>query len=164
MTANDNLGILMAGVFRPLSTGDKSVGGLKATDGSTHAMKIYGNPSLLNMYNEISTSQAQVGKGTAIPTRQDIDIENKFTNGGVEDNKINSNTFGYNSGLRKILIATQINPTNGIGQISEVCKFHTFLSETTGTAKVFLMYRNLINPPVGFIVGQSIDLEHEVLI
>ena len=113
MTANDNLGILLAGLFRPLSTGNKSVFGIINTAGASHEMVVYGDPSANNVFNEAGASRAQVGKGTTPPTRQDRNIESPFTNGGVEDSAQSSNLFGYNSGLAKITIATQINPTTG---------------------------------------------------
>ncbi len=163
MVANDNLGILMAGIFKPVNSNDKSVFGIIDISGVSHEMKMYGRPLSSNMFNENSGTFAQVGKGASTPTRQDFNIENPFTNGGVEDSRQNTNLFGYNSGLGLITIGTQISPTTGSGTIKEVCKFHNFLSNTTGTVLVFLIYRDLISD-VTFVASESIDLSHEVLI
>ena len=162
MTATDNLGLLIAGLFRAVTTGTKSSTGKPFTDtlGVTHDMQFYGTNNQ-NVFAESGGGDTvQVGQGLTPATRQDIEIEQPFTNGGVEDNKIGSGAGGYNAGLAKVQIPTQISPTAGSGTITEICRFMNLRDSTLGTTQTYLFFRDLV-PATGFIAGKTIDVSHE---
>ena len=162
MVVLDNLGMLLAGIIVPLQTGSfsKNIAGFKSTLGLLFTLGMWGtNPTFL--FNNANTNQAQVGKGVTPVTRQDFVIGSAFSV-GVEASPQNSQIFGYNSGLGKVTIATQIAPTGGSGSITEVIKINR-LRATTGADRFYLLTRDVISP-VAFIIGQTIDTEHIFLI
>lgn len=162
---NDNVGVLLALLVRTPTSGKLlSQSGLVRADGTPDNVNVFGFQSdqLYNDGGETNiNSKAQVGKGTTPATRQDRDIEVPFTNGGAEDNKILVQPANYNSGLAKTEIPTLITPTTGAGAITEeVLMAHL---EAQGLDFDFCFSRNVINPPVNFIVGESINIINEVL-
>jgi len=106
-------------------------------------------------------SRVQVGKGTTPATRQDFNIENPFSNGGVEDNRNITGDGGYNNPLGKITIPTLITPVTSSGSISESVLFGTWRS--TAGVKNNVFSRDNILPLVNFIVGQSININYELV-
>jgi len=163
MVSNDNLGNLLAQTIRPptsLETDTPAI--FRNTVGVLVSFRIVANNNTTlwndNVTNPVITeTRVQIGKGTTPPTRQDFNIENPFTNGGVEDNSVKSQFSGYVSATGLINMATQLSPMAGAGTITEVVLFkHT-------RAGVFLWYRNLITPS-GFILGNTVNTNHEVQI
>ena len=163
MTTNDNLGNLLAQLIRaPTSVTTDTPAIFRNTAGNLISFRIVGsnNTTLFNddvTVPTVTETRVQIGKGTTPPTRQDFDIESPFTNGGVEDSPVKSNVAGYISALGQINMATQLTPMAGTGTITEVI----VLKNTR--AGTFLWYRNLITP-ASFILGNTININHEVLI
>lgn len=167
MTFNDNFGILIASLFRPVSTSDLSIGGFVDVNGVSKTLKIYGTEDSNTNFNDtqagVKTAFVQIGKGTAIPTRQDEDIESPFTNSPEDVPDSVTQPFGYNSGLGKITTASLISNTGGAGSISEAILLQT-MNDNAGVNVQFLFIRDLVSPVAGFIAGQSINTEFGVLI
>jgi hypothetical protein len=165
LTTLDNLGLLLASFIRPVSGASLSVGGFKGIDGVSETLGIYGLATA-NIYNDsgefASTSQAQVGDSATPVTRQDFNIGNAFANGGIEDTKVANLSVGYNSGLAKIEIPTNFSPTAGAGTVREVCKFLR-VGNFSGLPKTIMIFRDVVSDSA-FIIGQSIDIVHEVTI
>jgi len=164
LVVNDNFGILISALFRAPSALVKTVV-LKDIAGVSRNLDVF-NTDGANLFNDVATaiSKVQVGKGLSPATRQDVNIESPFTNGGVEDNRIDiTQPAGYNSGLGKVTVATLINPTAGAGAITEVC-YYLFIRDNSGTVQTFLIFRNNLTVPVNFIASQSINIDSEVFI
>ena len=162
MVILDNLGIMLAGVFRnPTSANSPFIAGFKTIAGASFSIRLYDTQDDPERYNRISPlNQAQVGSGNTPATRQDINIENPFPN-APESSRINSNAFGYTSGLGKITTGTLISNTGGSGTITEVVKYMQ-VTDNIATRIIAIM-RDVISP-VGFIASESINIDHEVLI
>jgi len=155
------MAIILAGIFRAPTTVTKSVI-IKDIANVSKTVKVYGtNADSSDFFNFPVGRQAQIGKSSTPVTRQDFNIGSPFTNGGIEDNRANSLSFGYNSGLGKIEIPTQISPTFGAGTIFEVCKFTDFRDNVSNF--VCCIFRDLVSS-VSFISAQTININHEVLI
>ncbi len=163
---NDNLGILIAKLIRPPSSGNLfGVSGFKDISGVAQNLDLYGlvTAFTFNDTNQgATTSQTQVGDGATPPTRQQTNIDSPFSNGGVEDGRVANTNIGYNSGLGKIDIPTNFTPTAGSGTIKEVCKFMA-MSRAIGGQGIFMIFRDL-TPDTSFIAGKTINVVHEVLI
>jgi len=164
MVVNDNLAKMMAEIVIPLVTGTftKNVSGFIDVNGNDRTLTIWA-PNTSFTFNSANVSLAQVGKGTTPATRQDRKIETPFTNGGIEDGVVGTQPSGYNSGLGKITVATQIAPTVGAGAISEIVKINNWKANT-GLIHAYCLTRDLVSPVVNFIGGQTIDTEHIFLI
>jgi len=158
------VGSLIAGIFRPISTGTKVVAGSKSTTGIVSNWKTYGGNGDGDKFNVVNVADStQVGKGNSPPTREDFNIEVPFTNGGIEDNPVNSGTYGYDGITGKISIPTLISPTFGSGSITEVCHFCNAKQSPSGAVLLFLYIHDII-APVNFINGESLNVDYEVLI
>ena len=159
----DNLGLLLTGIFRPPTTANGQVDGLKNTSGVVFPTRIYGSDGDNNRWNKSgSLCQVQVGKGSSPVTRQDFKIETPFPD--APESVLNTCVTGvYNSGLGKINQATLISTTGGAGTITEVIKIFRGRSLTDGGDKIVAMFRDIISP-VNFIISESINIDHEVLI
>jgi len=161
MVFTDNFGRMLTGIFTPPSTTPNTITGLKDITGSTETIQSRGLPTDADNFNQAITNLIQVGKGSTPATAQDFEIENPFTNGGAEDNKNNVNNGGVDKPNGTITYGAQINPTAGAGAITEVCYFMT-MNNSSGVAKTFLMWRNIITPQVNFIAGQAINIDSEI--
>jgi len=162
MVFTDNWGKLMTSIFQVPSTGSP-VFTMEDLVGTTRNYQTYKDRDFDDHWNQdASLSFAQVGKGNTPATRQDVNIETPFTNGGAEDNLKITSLFGYNSALGKITIATSISPTAGSGSITEVVKINR-VQQTNASPIDNLWIRNIVNP-VAFISGKTINVEHEILI
>lgn len=162
MVFTDNWGKLMANIFIvPTTTGATFT--MEDLVGTTRTYQTYKDRDFDDHWNQSAcVSFAQVGKGNTPATRQDVNIETPFTNGGVEDNLKITSLFGYNSALGKITIATSISPTAGSGSITEVVKINS-VQQTSATLIQNLWIRNVVNA-VAFISAKTINVEHEILI
>jgi len=165
MVVNDNFGMLFALLIRSPSGATLNTAMIFRDTGNVlqqfTIFALAGNFTFNNTSQGAGLSKSRVGDGNTIPTRQDFTIDNGF---GVspESSLISSVTPTYNSGLGKIVQATLISPTGGSGTIKEVIKTARW-TKNTGGAGDFLIARDLVGS-VGFISGQSINVDHEVLI
>jgi len=152
----------LAGAWQPSDKLNKeTLNQLKDINGVTFACQLYGNNTSIAWNAGGTVVQAQVGKGTSPPSRQDLDIENPFTNGGNEDNR-NSSLFGsYSNVTELITMQTTIVPI-GSGSITEVCKFVQVNDTGIPTLRIILISRDLISPPVAFNFGDVINVQNEV--
>lgn len=157
MVVNDNLGLIIAGMFQIVTSVSKQIN-LVEIGGATKDVRVMGSSTvaLLN-HSAPANSRGQVGKGTTNPTRQDTNIESPFTNGGVEDNPQTTNVFGYTSVLGKINLTAVITPTTGAGVIKEAV-FTIRGNDNTGNPFDFLITRDLV-PDTNFIIAETINLE-----
>ncbi len=164
MVLTDNFGFLLSAFF--------PINGTVSPDLKQGMIDITGTPQEINIKGSTSNNTlfertmagnfVQIGKGSTLPTKQDFNIENPFTNGGVEDNMQPTGIGGFVFLDPRILYTTQINPTAGTGGIREVCYFLNLVNSSAVT-KTFLMWRDVI-PLVSFIAGQSITIDNEVTI
>ena len=161
MVFTDNLGLILAGIFRTQTTNVKSVGGITDITGATFSFRIYG-ANTDNAFGWIlSNNTVKIGKGTSTPTRQDEDIENPFTT-APESGTFANLGHGYNSGLGKITIPATLASTGGTGGISEYVKRQTVRDTGAGTHTIIFL-RNTFTP-VNFIIGESVNTELEIII
>jgi len=148
----------MAGLFRQPSTVSTTlVAGFKSTAGVLFSANLYKTESGNGLF-AVRDNTIQIGKGTTPPTRQDFKLETPFTNGGIEDNKVLSGSYGYVAGSGIANQGTIISPTTGSGSITEVVKYFNGMS-----SHECIFMRNVITP-VAFLGGDSINVEEEVLI
>jgi len=103
----------------------------------------------------------QIGSGLAQATRQDISIENPFSNGGAEDNRNTISLPVYNAVLFRNSFGIGFNST-GAGGITETVLQNRFMTNLTGgrTVQTIQLSRDNIDPVVSFITGQSIFVEY----
>jgi len=162
----DNFGEFLKGHFTILSTAVRTTP-LKNLGGVTRTLRIYGDSSdfLWNDTNAVGAKGdfGQVGKGTTGATRQDVNIETVFPD-SPENAKQVSLAGGYNSGLGKITVQTDITPTGGAGAVTEFCKINNMNPQDTNTFEPFTLTRDIISPPASFIIGETISASLEVLI
>jgi len=162
MVFTDNVGIIIAGLFRPRGSGiEETPDTLRDVNGTLFGVRTYGGNSSANFNVSAVTFTAQVGKGNTPATRQDIDIENPFSNGGVEDNQVGSLSGIYNVAQARIIMSTAIGATIGAGAITEVCKFIT-VNDRFGGDHVIMVMRDIIDPPVNFIATNTINIENRI--
>jgi len=163
MVALDNLGLLLAGIFRNASTGNGQVFNLKATNGAVYSTRIYATQGDTNRSNfDGALRQVQIGKSSTPVTRQDFKIGDPFPD-SPESSLNNCIDGGYNSGLGKISQTCLISTTGGAGTITEVIKAFRIRDQFTQSGRTLIMFRDLITPE-NFIAGESINVEYEVLI
>jgi len=130
---------------------------------ASRIIRIFATEGFTGRYNfETFVSETQVGKGLTPATRQDIAIENPFTN-APEDTFFINGLAGYNSGLGKITAPASIAPTGGSGDISELI-FVITIRATNASNFRCLMTRDIVFPPVSFISGKTINTALEILI
>jgi len=155
----DNFGIFIRATFPAFNKLDEFTDGMIDISGTPRNIKIKGL-SNSNTFNRSVANFAQIGKGSTPPQKSDINIENPFTNGGIEDNQFAVPNGGFALNTNRILFATQLNPTGGSGGIREVCYFLRF-RVSDGSDQLFLIFRDVI-PLVSFVAGQSLTIEQEV--
>ncbi len=120
----------------------------------------------LTKYNETSGAvgaKVQIGQGSTPPTRSDFAIDSAFAS-SPENSLQNVGTASYQVGLSKITIPIQITPTGGSGSIAEAVLFGQWVQQGTNTIQSFALSRDLISPVVGFVNGQSINLDYGILL
>jgi len=163
MVFTDNVLALLAGACAPIDNLVHStvLNSMHDINNVAFTVNPYNGNNADAMQVSAVLSEAQVGKGTSTPTRQDFNIENPFTNGGEEDNRKQSLTAVYVNATEKIEMSTTIVPL-GSGDITEVCKF-VVINQNNGSDRTIMISRDLVNPPVGFINGEIINITNEVL-
>jgi len=163
MVFTDNILILLATMCKPNNKNNHLTGNIM-TDitGANFDCKVYSNVNSDGKAwnNSIVLAEAQIGKGTSTPTRQDVTIENPFTNGGAEDNRNTSLEASYVNGTELIEMSTSI-VAGGAGTITEICKF-VVINDSNGVDHTILVSRDLLVVPVGFIGGQIINVLNQV--
>lgn len=157
----DNAGIMLAGIFRAPSTGTKTVFGLLNTGGASFGTKMYSDQGQ-NLFNLAPLKTVQIGKGNTPVTRQDFKLETVFPD-SPESSSFASLNGGYNSGLGKIEIPATLSNTGGAGTISEIVKFSRVHKQDNSGLQTIILFRDLVSD-VGFIIGESINVNYEVLI
>jgi len=168
LVVNDNFGIIISALFRTPQAGGIKTVILQNDLAQNKSVNVY-DISSGNCFNDVNvltvgTALVQVGKGTTPATRQDFNTENVFPDSPEADKNQVTRPAGYNSGLGKITIATQITPTGGVGAITEVNYFLKWQEKDTGTIQTFMLFRNILGTPVNFIVAQTINVDQEILI
>ncbi len=163
MVVNDNLGIIIAGLFRAPSALVKTVV-LKNKDNNPVNINVFATDSG-NLFNDTNVSVAKarirIGKGTTPATRQDFDIETPFST-SPESAWFNViGTAGWNSGLGQISIGGGISAT-GSGAISESA-YSTVWRATDSAHHRSLFSRDNISPVVNFINGETINVNYVLL-
>ena len=159
----DKFGIFLAGFFRAPTTASLTISGLVDVSGVARDLVLYREKASPSFVEATGAGDTQVGKGTTPATRQDINTETPFTNAPESGKILSTLPFGYVSGLGKISQGTLIAPTGGSGAISEATKFIDAIT-SGGLRYTYLIFRDNISPVVNFINGESINVEHEVLI
>jgi len=162
MVFTDNVLALLAGACAPIDNLVHStvLNSMHDINNVAFTVNTYNGNNTLGLNVSIILNEAQIGKGSSTPTRQDFNIENPFTNGGEEDNRKQSLTAVYVNATEKIEISTTIVPV-GSGDITEVCKF-VVVNANNGSDRTIMISRDLISP-VGFINGEIINITNEVL-
>ena len=164
MVTLDNFGIFLAGHFTAPTSG-KNVD-IVDKSGVTQTVKIIGTSSN-GVWGETNNGTIadyiQIGKGTTPATRQDFKLEDPFVT-SPESSRFITISAGYNSGLGKITISAVLASTGGSGSITEVTKEQQMTKITPSQSLgQFLFFRDLISP-VGFIIGQTVNVSYEVFI
>ena len=160
----DNLGKLVAGLFRPPSTGAKTVTGLLRRDtGGSFNTTVY-NTQTNTTYAWTNPNQnVQVGKGTTPPTRQDYNVEQAFAS-APEANPFPNLGKGYNSGLGKIEVGATLSNVTDNDSVSEYVKIVTIRDSVGGaTTRECIWVRDTFTPQA-FLAGENIVTNLEVLI
>ncbi len=157
----DNAGIMLAGIFRAPSTGTTTVFGLLNTGGASFGTKMYSAQNQL-LYNLSALKTVQIGKGNTPVTRQDFKLETVFPD-SPESAQFTNLNGGYNSGLGKIEIPATLASTGGAGTITEIVKYTTVHKQTNEGLQTIILFRDLVSD-VGFIIGESINVNYEVFI
>jgi len=161
MVLTNNVLCFLAGACQPVSGTNKfSPNGMKDVNGVIFRMRMYGSASANNLNVSAVANNAQIGKGLTPANNNDFNIENPFTNGGVEDNQVLSIPASYVNATELIEMITTI-LAGGNGTITEVCKFVICNDGDTGVDRVCLVTRDII-PPVSFITNDVINIIHKV--
>jgi len=164
MVFMDNAGLILAGIFRPRSTGAKVVNGILREDtGASFGTSVYQTSTNTTIYNVSPIKSVQIGESSTPATRQDFKIADPFSV-APEASPFSSLNGGYNSGLGKIEIPATLASTGGAGTIKEVVK-RAQVRDTFGgaTNRTIIFLRDVIQDS-SFIIGQSVSINHEVFI
>jgi len=157
MVITDNFGKFITALLRAPSQLDLDII-LVDTSGVNRTVRIFGAEVDTGVFNRSTIiSHAQVGKGETVPTRQDFKLENPFTTGGAEDNEVVTLPYVQVEATGTVTIGSLFSPTQA-GDVKEAVKTQSWRA-TDSIFYEFLMFRNLVIPQVGFIVGQSISLD-----
>jgi len=157
---NDNLGELLAAIFRPVSTGTKTVTTFEDTNPTTRSLIIYSST-----VGELYTSGAggaltrvQLGQGSTAPTRTDFNIETPFANGGPEDGKNKTDDGSFLPSSNQVQVGKLIGPMAGGGTITETCLFGVWNATVGGLAE-FLASRDLVGS-IPFLIGEFVSVRY----
>lgn len=133
---------------------------MKDVNGVSFRMRMYGLPNDNNMNFSAVFNSSQVGKGLTPANNNDFNIENPFTNGGAEDNQVQSIPASYVNATELIEMITSF-IAGGNGSITEVCKFVICNDGDTGVDHVCLVARDII-APTPFITNDVVNIVHQV--
>ncbi len=100
----------------------------------------------------------QIGSGTTVPVRPDINIETAFGT-APESGDLTSNNPTYNSGLGNFK-STSVTVAGGGGTINETVLKNKWSS--SGGVLSFTIFRDIISPSQAFLATQSITLEYTI--
>lgn len=158
MVLSDNLGIILAGHFTPL-TGSTLDVIIKDSGGVDRTVTIYGASS--NNWIQVGGKGTRIGKGSTPATGQDFDLENPFAD-PPENGKINSASATYIAGSGETNQTTQFAPMGGNDSITEVVQQIT-LRDTGGVDREVQISRIVVSPAVPFLIGQQVNLNNKVV-
>jgi len=165
MVFMDNAGLILAGLFRTPSTGAKSaIGILREDTGASFDTSVYQTETNSTIYNVAPiTNTTQIGEGSNPVSRQDFKIADPF---GVapEASPFFSGNGGYNSGLGKLEIPATLANTGGAGTIKEVVKRASIRDNIGGSQNRTIIFLRDVISDTSFIIGQSVNVIHEVFI
>ena len=163
MVVLDNLGLMLAKIFRSPTGASQIVSGLQDITGAIFSAELYGSDGSGTRWNRDGVvRQVQVGKGLSPVTRQDFKIESPFPD--APESVLNNCSNGvYNSGLGKIAQPCLISSTGGAGTITEVIKIWRVRSTSPSSLRTTALFRDIVSP-VNFIASEAINTEHTVLI
>jgi hypothetical protein len=117
--------------------------------------------SLLVSFNGGGTggiTSMQIGEGVGSPSVSDFNIETGFSNGGPEDNRINTGNGGYAPTLARVSVAANIGPTVGSGTINELGLYQAWTQG--GSPGIFMLSHDAISPGVAFTGGEIIFTQY----
>ncbi len=158
MVLSDNLGKILAGHFRPVSSSIINVGGIKATDGIEYTMSIY-TPSSNNWAN-LGGKFIRIGEGSTPATAQDFELEDPFSN-APESGRVSSSLATYIDGSGKVNQASQFQPMGGNGSISEVVQ-QLDMKDSGGVTREVQISRIIVDPAIAFLINGQVNLDNEV--
>jgi len=165
---NDNFGKILAQMFRNVSTTGQELISLKSIGGVNSNFSPYWfadvgfgkddwRGMLVQAHGSISPA-IQIGKGSSPATRQDVDIENPFTNGGAEDSQFGIQVPIYDVINFRCNFANSI-ISGGSGSITESVYKNSYTDRNKARPRV-LIARDNISPAVGFLASQSIFVDY----
>ena len=158
MVLSDNLGKILAGHFRsPISNSAINVT-LKDTGGVDRVTSIYITNSSIRWNN--GGMFVRIGKGTTPATAQDIELENPFSN-PPESNRVGTFSSSYIVGSGQIQQASLFSNMGASDSITEVVQ-QIDIRDTGNIVREIQLSRIIINPPVAFLLGQAVNLVHEM--
>jgi len=153
---NDNFGKVFAGAFKLVSLGVPIIDIVDDT-GSTETVNLYGKTGV-SAYNTQIRSRVQIGQGSTTPLRTDFNVETPFTNGGVEDGKINTDNGSFILGPSQVQVGKIISPTAGSGVIEETCLYGVWFVDGVGS-RVFLLSRDSVSS-LSFEEGEGVSVRY----
>ena len=164
MTFHDNLGKVLATLFRAPTTGAKTVTGLlRADGGGTFSTSVYQNSTISDFMWLVTHQLVQVGKGSSTPTRQDVTIESPFTV-APEQSPFGNLGRAYNSGLGLITIPASLTNLGGAGAVSEFVKFVSIRDLIGASTNRIVLWARDTFQGVNFIAGETINTDWEIQI
>lgn len=156
----DNYGNMLSGLLG----GQAPSVNMKDTGGTDRAITIVGQQGTFTDTDPVGTatvgSKIQVGKGLTPVARTDFNIETPFT-GGIPSASVFTGQGGYNL-AGKVTVSAVLSPTSQSGSISEACLFNWF--NHVVTSRFFMMAHDNISPAVGFIIGQAINVDYQIIL
>jgi len=150
----DNWGIFLNGFIG--GTGSDIT--LTRSGGATNQLRLWGAGGSFNTTNAGALgSRIAVGTGVTPATRQDFNIEAGTLN-------LISGNGGYNSGLGKVDIPANLVSTSSF-LLSETGLFGVWIfNPTSPLIDSFMLSRDNISPAVSVIIGQSINVDYQLLL
>jgi len=97
----------------------------------------------------------QVGSGTTIPLRTDVDIETPFLD-NPQANASNTNDGGWNSALGRVSVTKSIATTTSGGTVGEIGLFH-FMNNNLDVRVITMITHDKITPGVPFLIGETLN-------
>ncbi len=160
----DNFGELLKVLSYQLITGANESQGLTDitnTPINTFLRDMNAGASGFTFLNTASSARSfgvrlQVGSGSTTPTRQDFNIGTAFGT-SPEDTPFNTNSAGYNSVSGQITFGNNL-VAGGSGTVAEAIA-QLFIIDTGAVAKTVMIFRDLISPSLGFIMGNTIAVD-----
>ncbi len=154
----DNFGAMLAGMV----SGKQITWTMKSTSAQVNNFRNSGAniTDFLSSVGNVGNSNGarmNIGSGSTPPTRQDFAMETQIAGLGVFP-------ASYNSGLAKVSYAGVFSPTSTndtVREVSVAVRWRTNISSPTGgTFRELLLTREVISPFVGFLIGQTVNVDY----